>query len=369
MNIKNLLLIGLIYICSTPLCVGKYLVASPYILRIDVLMGRSKKIVFCILILASSLIWPKSSVIAQEIQYPTTILKSRYLKVNVLLPDEKNGYYRSTRFDWSGIICQVQYRGHTFFQEWEKYDGTINLGVHDPLNNGTATGTAEEFRNPLGYDEAKIGEPFVKIGVGILEKAENKPHHWAFPYKVIEYGKWKINSDEDHISFVQDLNTQFGYGYQYEKHIVLSKNTPEITVVHTLKNTGNKEINTNPYCHNFFCFDNQFIGKDYKIEFSNRIEAKNDFGTKATVSNNYFYLNNDLSDADPVQGAINANQSKVFTLSNSKTSTSVEITSEVAPDSLYLYIWRMAFCPEPMILINIKPGESFTWATVYNFKI
>ena len=192
---------------------------------------------------------------AQQTSYPVKILNSNYLNVSILMPDEQTGYYRSTRFDWSGIIGQVEYSGHTFFQEWEKYDGTINRGTHDPLDSSTGTGTAEEFRGPLGYDEAKVGGPFVKIGVGILEKAENKPHHWAFPYKVLEFGKWKISCQKDQVTFLQDLSTDFGYGYRYQKQIVLSKSKPELTVVHSLKNTGNKDIHTNPYCHNFFRFE------------------------------------------------------------------------------------------------------------------
>ena len=307
--------------------------------------------------------------IQQENQrFPVKVIESKELKVTVLLPDEKTGYYRSTRFDWSGIIGQVEYEGHTFFQDWEKYDGTINQGIHNPLDNGTGTGTAEEFRRPLGYDEAKIGEPFVKIGVGILEKAENKPHHWAYPYKVVEFGKWKIKAQNDKISFVQDLSTTFGYGYRYEKQIVLSKNSPIVTVLHTLKNRGLKPIHTNPYCHNYFRFDNDLIGKNYTIEFSNPIRVINDFGSKATLTNQSFQLNSDLLDANPVEGSIQVNQSKAFTLSNSKTRTSVEVTTDVATDSFYLYIWRMAFCPEPMIQIDIQPGESFSWKTTYQFS-
>jgi len=300
--------------------------------------------------------------------FPHYKLKNKDITVTILKPDPKNGYYRSTRFDWSGIIAQVEYNGHTFFQEWEQYDGTINAGQHDALNNGTGTGTAEEFRSPLGYDEAKVGEPFVKFGVGLLEKAENKPHHWAYLYKVIEFGKWKIKVQKNKISFVQDLNTTFGYGYHYEKQIVLSKNSPVVSVIHTLKNTGTKPIHTNPYCHNYMRFDNDFIGKNYKIEFSNTCQALDDFGTKATLTDKSFQLNSDLLDAKPVEGSINVNQSKVFTLSNSKTKTSVEVRSDVAPNSFYLYVWRMAFCPEPMILIDIKQGETFSWKTEYHFK-
>ena len=95
------------------------------------------------------------------------------------MPDEEKGYYRSTRFDWSGIIAQVEYVGLSFFQEWIDYIGTISPGKLDSYDSGTGTGTAEEFRKPLGYEDAKPGSPFLKIGVGILERADEKPYHFA----------------------------------------------------------------------------------------------------------------------------------------------------------------------------------------------
>jgi hypothetical protein len=100
----------------------------------------------------------------------------------------------------------------------------------------------------------------------------------------------------------------------------------------------------------------------------NTCQALDDFGTKATLTDKSFQLNSDLIDAKPIEGSINVNQSKVFTLSNSKTKTSVEVSSDMAPNSFYLYVWRMAFCPEAMILIDIKSGETFSWCTMYKFN-
>ena len=37
------------------------------------------------------------------------------------------------------------------------------------------TGPAEEFVQPQGFDSAKVGETFVKIGVGVLRKADDSP--------------------------------------------------------------------------------------------------------------------------------------------------------------------------------------------------
>jgi len=301
-------------------------------------------------------------------EFPVKVLESKDLKVTILLTNEKTGYYRSTRFDWSGIVAQVEYNGHTFFQEWVNYDGTLEPGIHNPIDNGTGTGTAEELRTPLGYDEAKVGGTFVKIGVGILEKAEDKPYHWAYPYKVIEFGKWETKIQKDRVVFVQNLNTTFGYAYHYEKQVVLSENSPEIKIIHTLKNTGEKAFSTNPYCHNYMRFDNDFIGKNYTIEFNKGVSPVGVFDSRAVFTDKTFGLTTDLTDSSPVEGAVDVHGSKRFVVSNKKTGTSVEVTSDTGFESFYLYIWRMSFCPEPMIRINLKPGESFTWNTDYKFN-
>jgi hypothetical protein len=331
-------------------------------------MKRSLFVLFSFLFVSLFLIKANASDKQEENDYPKKVLKNGYIKVTVLLPDAENGYYRSTRFDWSGIIAQVEYEGHTYFQEWENYNGTINPGKHDPLDSGTGTGTVEEFRDPLGYDEAAPGNPFLKIGVGVLQRADEKPYHFAFPYKLLTPGKWKVKSDEDKISFFQEIVTDFGYAYQYEKIIQLSKGSPELTIVHTLKNTGKKYIHGNPYCHNFFRFDNQFVGKDYKIVFSNPVQPIDKFSPKVEIKDNQVTLNEDFVDAGWVGGHVDTHVSRVYSLSNQKTGTAVEVVSNVDPGPFFLFIWKMAFCVEPMVLFDIKPGESFTWNRTYKFS-
>jgi hypothetical protein len=300
--------------------------------------------------------------------YPFVVLTNGVLKVTVLLPDAQNAYYRSTRFDWSGIIAQVEYENHTYFQEWQDYNGTITSGNHDPLNPGTGTGTVEEFRNPLGYDEAKIGEPFLKIGVGILERIENKPYHWDDPYKLIEPGEWKIITTRNSIRFIQKIKTDFGFSYEYEKTVVLSENKPEIKITHRLKNTGTKDILGNPYCHNFFQFDYQAVDEYYKITFPKPIQAIDEFDSRVSIHENYFQINTKMLDNSWVGGHINPARTRSYTLSNEKTKTSVEVVSDVDHGPFYICAWKLAFCPEPMIEFDIKTGESFTWSRIYKFR-
>ena len=93
------------------------------------------------------------------------------------LPNEKSGFYRGTRFDWSGVIHSLTFDGHDYYGPWfTKTDPS----VHDFVYAGAditagpcsaITGPVDEFK-PLGWDEAKPGGTFVKIGVGALRKEE-----------------------------------------------------------------------------------------------------------------------------------------------------------------------------------------------------
>ena len=330
-------------------------------------MMNAQRFYFTIVLLVMNFL----SILATPLEggdYPVEIITNKYLKVTILLPDAEKSYYCSTRFDWSGIIAQVEYEGHTFFQEWENYNGTIKPGNHDPLKAATATGTAEEFRNAPGYAEAKPGEPFLKIGVGILEKADNNPYHWDSPYKIIQPGKWDVKVKKHSICFIQEIKTNFGYAYRYKKTIVLNKNKTELEIRHELENTGKKELHANPYCHNFFQFDDHDIGADYVVEFPGNIKAVDKFDSRVTIENNYLKLNTGLQGNDWVGGHIDSAEALRFTLRNSKTKTSVEVISDVVPGPFYFYIWKLAFCPEPMIEFDLARGEEFSWSRIYKFK-
>ncbi len=75
----------------------------------------------------------------EHADHPKTTLSNGKLTVVVFLPDAEKGYYRSTRFDWAGIIPCVSLNGHRFFGEWF-------VGAYDPMRNDAVVGPAEEFR-------------------------------------------------------------------------------------------------------------------------------------------------------------------------------------------------------------------------------
>src|SRR5712691_8696536 len=91
---------------------------------------------------------------------PFAEITNGIVQARLYLPDTQRGYYRATRFDWSGIIADLRVNGHSYFGRWfDKYDPKL----HDSIS-----GPVQEFVTGQGFEKARPGETFVKIGVGVL---------------------------------------------------------------------------------------------------------------------------------------------------------------------------------------------------------
>jgi hypothetical protein len=119
-----------------------------------------------------------SATVCAASDYPQAEISNGQLRAKMYLPDSRNGYYRSTRFDWSGAVYSLQYKGHEFYGVWyDRIDPKVINWVHQgpEIVSGPCSalaGPVDEFQTPLGWDEAKPGETFIKIGVGVLRRGE-----------------------------------------------------------------------------------------------------------------------------------------------------------------------------------------------------
>src|SRR5690554_5026482 len=191
-------------------------------------------------------------------QFPGAEISNGILRAKIYFPDTARGYYQGTRFDWGGVIADLEYQGHSYFGKW--------YGKHDPKIHDAITGPVESF-DPLGFEEAKPGETFVKIGVGNLLKPDDKAYRFSIPYEVEDYGKWTVKTGKDRVEFLHELNDASGYSYLYSKTLKMTEGRAELVLEHTLKNTGQKKIETKVFNHNFFMIDNQKVGPDYRVTF------------------------------------------------------------------------------------------------------
>ena len=58
--------------------------------------------------------------------YPQAEISNGLIRAKLYLPDAKAGFYRSTRFDWSGVISSLEFGGHNYYGPWfTKQDAAV----------------------------------------------------------------------------------------------------------------------------------------------------------------------------------------------------------------------------------------------------
>ena len=226
---------------------------------------------------------------------PQATLSNGLIETTLYLPDQQNGYYQGTRFDWAGAFKRLDYKGHSYVEQWfESY----NPKTHDAIN-----GPAEEF-TALGFTDAKPGDTFVKIGVGALQKPDDKPYSFATYYEPVNPGKWTVKTRKNEITFTHELTDAAGYGYRYTKTVRLSKGKPELVLEHHLKNTGQKPIETSVYNHNFFIIDKQPTGPTVTIQFPFAVNGEGKgFGSTIRTEGNRLVYSRELEKKEQVYSA------------------------------------------------------------------
>lgn len=300
-------------------------------------------------------------------QFPQTEITNGVIRAHLYLPDSNDGYYRGTRFDWSGVISDLEYKGHTYFGKWYKEE-------HDPGFHDHLAGPVEEF-TPVGYDEAKTGETFLKIGVGMLMKPEEAKYFFGTRYKNTNSGTWKVKKKKDQVMFFQTLD-DVNYKYEYTKTVLLLKDKPEMVLSHSLKNTGKQIIQTSVYNHNFFVMDNQPIGPDFDVTFpftlSSEAAAASPLGK--LQDNKILFEKELVNNSDhlfyrSLTGFSDSAKDYDIKIENHKTGAAVRITSDQPLSKIVFWSAPKTICPEPYIKLTIKPGETVSWKINYQFYI
>jgi hypothetical protein len=291
---------------------------------------------------------------------PEAEISSGSVRAKLYLPSAETGYYRGTRFDWSGVIASLEWKGHSYFGLWfEKYDPKL----HDAI-----TGPVEEF-STVGYDEAKAGESFVRIGVGAVRKPEETAYRQFATYDITDAGTWTVNKAADSIEFVHELRDTSGYAYEYHKTVRLTGNT--LVLEHRLKNTGRKAIATNVYEHNFYVLDGELTGPDYVVRFPFVPRAARPLNGLAEIRGKEVTF---LKPFEPKQsvyteiegfGATPADYD--IRVENTKTGAGVRQTSDRPMSKLAFWSATKTVCPEPFIDLRIDPGKESSWRITYEF--
>lgn len=298
-------------------------------------------------------------------QIPSAEITNGIVHAQIYLPDSVNGYYRGMRFDWSGVISRLEFQGHNYHGKWfDKYD---------PRNHDAIMGPVEEF-DPLGFDTTIINGTFVKIGVGLLLKPDDKAYSSFRSYQLINAGSWKVQQRKNAITFTHVLQDP-DHGYEYSKTLTLTDRKPQLIISHTLANKGRFPVRSSVYDHNFFVIDSQRTGPAYQVNFP--FDNFNTGGNKGlnqvvAIEGKRLYFLRELNRGEqayfPDLGGGKLVPYKL-NVENIKSGAGVNISGD-RPISKFVF-WSSAttVCPEPYIDLDIAPGKSFSWKIMYDYYI
>ena len=328
---------------------------------------------------------------------PTAEIGNGQIKAKIYLPDPVNGFYRSTRFDWSGVVGSLEYKGHNFYGPWfYRIDpGVYDLGydqegvVSAPFT--AMVGPAEEFGTDgaaLGFAEAKPGGTFVKIGVGILRKpqageaavppsppgrgAPDRYDH-SRTYTLFDAGKWTVNKKRDSVEFTQVLDDSAdGYAYIYRKVIRLVPGQPQMVIEHSLKNTGKRPIQSTVYDHNFLVLDGQGPSDGLTITVPFPIDSPRPptAGLLEVRGNQLAYvktLENEERATATIHGFGDTAKDYDIRVENKKLAAGYRVTGDRPLSNIAVWSIRTVNAVEPYISMSIEPGKEFTWNLNYEY--
>lgn len=300
---------------------------------------------------------------SQDIKYPEVEISNGIIKANLYLPDAENGYYKGTRFDWSGVISNLEFNEHTYFGQWFDTDKAPPFA---PI-----MGPVEAYA-PVNYNNAPVGESFVKIGVGALRKTSNENYSDFKNYEIVNPGKRSVKVKGNEVKFTHMLNTD-KVSYQYTKTIRLIEHEQKMVISHVLKNTGKMQIKTFGFNHNFLVIDNQRIGKDFEMVFPVKVTGTGrGSGDVFDIVDKRLVFKRDIVGDESIaikhlEGLNNNFDNFDVRIHNAKTGAGVKITGDQPLSRFRLWGTATTICPETYIDIKVAPGETYSWSYFYEF--
>lgn len=274
------------------------------------------------------------------------------------------GDYRETRFEWNGMITGIALNegGHTF---------CIAENLNPEQQQG-GIGLCHEFgiKEAIGYQEAEPGEPFPKLGVGMLTRIDEKPYLFHRDYPVQPYKVEVEQEDACRITFRTLPEACRGYAALLEKTISIEGQ--RLSIEYTLHNTGEKLLSTEEYCHNFLNIDGYDVGPDYRLDFPVELQPEADeeetlqdllFSSGTVqwkkVPDREFYFRS--------PGFDGRQKPYLWELRHVPSGTGVRETSKL--EVSYAALWGRSYvvAPELFVKVEAAPGESVHWTRTYEF--
>lgn len=310
---------------------------------------------------------------------PSVTITNGLVTARVLTPDADKGFYRGTRFDWSGAIASLTYKDREFYGPWfTKTAASVQDFTYDGEDiiaglNTMMTGPADEFdtSGPLGWDTARVGGVVIKIGVGALRKADAE-YSKFHPLEIVDPGQRTIRVGPDTVTFTQDLDAG-GYAYRYEKTLTLPEGAGRLVIEHRLRNLGEQAFTTSVYNHNFLTFGGGGIGDGLSIEAPFQIATTRTPAPEAAVIRGarFEYLKplvgRDQVSA-PLTGFGDQASDNHIRIADTRRGMAVTFKGDRPLTRVELWSIRSVVSFEPFVTLTVAPGQEVRWSYVYDYE-
>lgn len=275
------------------------------------------------------------------------IIEKDNVKAKILIPE--NNRYKRTRFNHSGFISEVWYKG----EKYTHYERSLNTGFVTTEGSGLCS----QYEYNL---VPEFGDKFIRMGVGVMKKAQQDESYEPFLYET------RINGDRVIIKAITPDIGGFSYIEKREIYIENDELKEEITLI----NTGDKDIVTEEYCHNFISIPNEDISPDHilTVPVINTSENISDGEFYYSQSLNAFTFKDYPNDPYYVKFTGIRESEIAWVLKNKTSGKLISEKINFIPSRAAVWGYYYTVCCEIFKGINLKPDESDFWSRSWCFK-
>ena len=282
-------------------------------------------------------------------------IQNKFTKIEFFDPTFLDQIFFHSRYSYCGYIKQIidMRTGKNFLdrptKEFKPFDGE---------------GFPDEFECPIGYDEANIGDCFIKIGVGIQKKISTNMYTNWDQHPIVTKFPVEVVKNDNVLIFKQrgDLNKR--YAYDYEK-IVEFCDSNRFLIKHKLLNTGSVTWRTLWYSHAFLPLENSIGGTIIELTSNSIIKKVPRFLKSANGGFTYQVSKN--VDSECINWEIDHRTLNRQSIIDLNLGYHYLAEGDYGYNELQVYVNNYIISPEPKVQIEIAPGNKFEWSTKYSF--
>ncbi|MFW6291915.1 MAG: hypothetical protein ACOC7V_06255 [Spirochaetota bacterium] len=270
--------------------------------------------------------------------------------------------HRATRFSPAAYLLQARSGDHTYF---------FRRGSPMEFDIGERT-------LPPGFDGCAPGEPFVKIGVGLLERDLPDAYSFSHHYPVRTRPETTLSAERSRARFTQRLDPgDIRIGYELAVDVRLEGNA--ITLDYALENLGSAPFETEQYLHNFCTLDGAPLSPDYTVDVGydctvcdsvgNRLEAPATALVRQLDSRTFGFDPSGPEERTKLFfRPIGAAPRQRWSIANEATGTAMTVEADQPPLVSALYVTGDQISLEMNVAVTVEPGAAARWTRRYDLE-